>query len=113
MTKEEILENNKLIAHFIGYKPFDNGDKRYSSNDWYCGENIVYAQYKDLGYDKSWDWLMEVIKKCLDKNTEDLEDWQYHYECINDSLFQVEIKQTYQEIIKFIKWYNNEQINKN
>lgn len=109
MKNEKILEGNRLILEFEGFK-FVSDDTEAYPNGYYYKKDEGYHTLEECRFNESWDWLMEVIKKCLDKNTEDLEDWQYHYECITDSLFQVEIKQTYQEVIKFIKWYNNEQI---
>jgi hypothetical protein len=113
MTEEEILEENKLIAHFMGYKPFDNGDKRYSSNDWYCGENIIYAQYKDLGYDRSWDWLMPVVRKivdyCINKDEDAFVSDEYN--SILDTIPLAVIEDSHKVVVEFIKYYNNEQIN--
>ena len=88
-------ENNKLIAEFM---------KEVILN----GVGHDFDQFNDLKYHYSWDWLMPVIKKCLNINEEENDEWEKQYENIDDTFYQVEIIQTYQAVIEFIKWYNKE-----
>ena len=74
MTKEEILEGNKLIAEFLGYVyvPYTAGHsgrpcgwviKNYKLVDRKVPKLFLGRTTKDLLYHKSWDWLMPVVEK--------------------------------------------------
>lgn len=74
MTREEILEGNKLIAEFIGlyeehrYINIESGNfcKRESDST-YLEPTTVRTngknQYVSLKYHFSWDWLIPVVEK--------------------------------------------------
>lgn len=99
MSEQEILEGNKLIAEFMGYKIPNQTHKL----NW-----IVYKDvFQPMLFNTSWDWLMPAIKECLNKSEENLADWEYYYEQIDDSFFQIEIHQTWSAVVEFIKWYNS------
>lgn len=93
MTKEEIFSENLEIFKF--YRDI----KIIDSFDIY---NIK------LEYHNSWDWLMPVVQKCLKINEENLDEWEKYYENIDDSFYQINITQTYKEVLNFIKWYNKQ-----
>jgi hypothetical protein len=129
MKEKEILENNKLIAEFMGYKI--NEDLNFSiptTEPFWNGSNIGEWGYHDkkdnysigewnLCYNKSWDWLMPVVEKI--ENT-------HHYQDFIIGGSRVEIKSfsafddcfeklideeskmeaVYVAIVEFIKWYN-------
>ena len=98
------MENNKLIAEFMGWKPNEhhwclNGDK-------------------DLQYDTSWDWLMPVVEKieslkyrveishngCLIESHKDLDTAR-----INSGIGEIEptkLKATYKAVVGFINQNN-------
>ena len=86
------MNDNKLIAEFMGWKPNEhhwclNGDK-------------------DLQYHTSWDWLMPVVERIFalsiaDENIELFYDVQTH---IPDKTA------TYNAVVEFIKTYNNDTI---
>jgi hypothetical protein len=74
MTKEEILEGNRLIAEFLGYIyiPYTTGNsgkthgwvlKNYKLIDRKTPKLFLGRTTKDLLYHKSWDWLMPVVEK--------------------------------------------------
>ena len=81
------MNNNKLIAEFMGWKPNEhhwclNGDK-------------------DLQYHTSWDWLMPVVHKIDEKCRERLG--------LNHSLhIGDDIDAVYSQVIEFIKEHNDE-----
>lgn len=115
MTQEEILQGNRLIAEFMDCEyddiseTYDTGILKLVEPEAYGDEQFSSLLYDyELDYHSSWDWLMPCIKKCLDINEEELDDWEKQYENINDTLYQVEISQTYQAVIEFIKWYNQQ-----
>ena len=77
------MENNKIIAEFMwGYSTVLN--------------------VSDTKYHESWDWLIPVVKRCLEI---------YHIEQMNDDLnFEFydsittgDIKKTYKIVVEFIK----------
>lgn len=57
MAEQEIIEGNKLIAEFMGLKPFQ--DSRYGTL-WPDPLGSKTSQF-DLKYHTSWDWLKPVI----------------------------------------------------
>tara|TARA_R100000664_G_C2668266_1_gene81435 strand:+ start:275 stop:526 length:252 start_codon:yes stop_codon:yes gene_type:complete len=80
------MENNKIIAEFMGYKNPSN-----ASDIWYH-------------YDTSWDWLMPVASKCYDidlgANRNSI------IENLRDTLGEADITDVYTEVVKIIKFYN-------
>ena len=93
------MKDNKLIAEFMGLPlvPCSIGTEN----------GIVYEGYQHpkggmpftadgLQYKYSWDWLMPVVEKIyqLDSNA--------------DFFGSINIEATYKEVVEFIKQYNNE-----
>ena len=115
MTTEEIVEGNRLIAEFMGYKQRENGGL-FWGND---GLGGLYP--KDLKYHSSWDWLMPVVEKIqhLEDELPVKIDFQIHLlgavELYIDykRVFAMTafepgtlINAVYEAILEFIKWYN-------
>jgi len=75
-------ENNKLIAEFLH------------------GENATHPNQ----YHENWNELMQVIQKILDISLK-LDSMEMYYN-ITDSI--PEIKNTYEAVVEFIKWYNQQ-----
>lgn len=118
METNEIIENNRLIAEFIGrcgkhnknLYTFKGIDKVLKDDIWY---NLSEAKFHS-----SWDWLMPVVDKiesltfyanqtakvCIKKNyasiTIGIELFTEHYN------FDTKIECLYHSVIEFIKWYN-------
>jgi len=105
----DVEEPNKLIAEFMGMQDTDLG--------WYDSENVMseYAcqivggnTFEVLQYDRSWDWLMPVVKK-IRKVFNDYNNVQ-HRDCgsknICDGLLTVDMHSTYDAVEEFINWYN-------
>ena len=94
---EEVVKNNKLIALFMGGKMVVE-DR---------GINIIQMpseiQYdlNGLRYNSSWDWLIPCVEKCLTVG-DDSNQWD---EVLN-ALQTVSIEDTYNAVVEFIKWYN-------
>lgn len=107
-----VLENNKLIAEFMGivYPMLDNV---------IVIDNVVTKE-DDLQYHKSWDWLMPVVEKI----EATLDDDGYGNNVLietssctilsgNDGSVVIGFTEgitkreaTYQAVVEFIKWYN-------
>jgi len=115
MTQEQILEGNKLIAEFMGYKYVVVG---------YFGET---DQSDWQLHNAGWIWLMQVVEKI-----EKLEEGCFHVfmadtDCNiyfsskydkngnewNAPSFRQstgsKITSTWQAVVQFIQWYNKEQ----
>jgi len=123
------MDNNKLIAEFMGrIKTFDIVD-----NDTYRGEvtlskGLVEEQIEseishfedrysitsiaieeNLQYHTSWDWLMPVVEKCLEKHNNLIDGRDVIdtlYPTIAQALQVVSRKETYKAVVEFIKQYN-------
>lgn len=115
MSKEEILENNKLIAEFMGFDFFKS--IRYTTKTF--DSTLKYLQY--FKFHQSWDWLIPVVSK-IDNIYKDLYKDAYankipvSYE-IETSFADVicrnittELNHLYERVIEFIKWYNQNKI---
>jgi hypothetical protein len=120
----DTTENNKLIAEFMGgkikeFNPlFGSKFKEIDTANMECYISLPkYVNPKALKYHISWDWLMPVVEKIEGTETEN-----GYYEVrpfidrteILDDHFQVFIevdgndrqKNTYEAVVEFIKWYN-------
>ena len=112
MTQQEINENNKLIAEFMGGKIKSNNSKIYPDLFEFpidlpngCSEWPTTA----LIYHKSWDWLMLVVEVIWGYigNRESI----FYFENNECSIIPItdgfDSKQDcYEAVIEFIKWYN-------
>ena len=97
MDEKTIIKNEILIAQFEGFEAVDNGGY---GNIFYSEDNERTAI--DTSYHSSWDWLMPVMEECLCKLNMD----DRHYHAIHDALWSIKIENTYKEVVKFIKFYN-------
>lgn len=112
MTKEEILEGNKLIATFL-----DNKIEKIKGSLDYILLNDGYSKHehfkdtfwtKTIKYHYSWNWLIPLINKIYEN------DWYYKWKDTSGQ-FEKEvfintkfIEVTWQQVIEFIKWYNEQ-----
>ena len=95
MSEQEIIEGNKLIAEFMGYKLI-TPEMRRNPEDWYIngkpscywenhllrGSKKVLCSENSLRYHSSWDWLMPVIDKIHDIDEGLVTDRNYHIEIL-------------------------------
>ena len=86
------MNNNKLIAEFMGYDIITEAEK---------DKFPTVLTTKDVKYDTSWDWLMPVVQKCFEsvKDEDDFFD-------ISGNLPYMD--ETYNSVVKFIKIHNDE-----
>ena len=85
------LENNKLIAEFMGITPNEAGVYHVSKHKGYSLENLQYHT--------EWNWLMPVVER-IEQVHEGVPQ-----ELINLSLFST-IDEVYQAVVEFIKLHN-------
>ena len=108
MTKEEILEGNKLIAEFMGMVRHNHISYATWANS--KGDHIFESV---LQYHSSWDWLMPVVEKIESlKNSDDYEidifgnccDIGGRFEAVGET----KIAAVYIAVIEFIKWHKTQ-----
>ena len=113
---ENILENNRLIAEFLGQK----SDKYEFPQFGYMntkGDFITEFNDSQLKFHKDWNWLMEAVEKieskgfdifintCVCRIVDVGEDRFEDIECfVNNNKKQA----VYKAVVEFIKWYNNQ-----
>lgn len=122
---KNIVENNKLIAEFMGFVEDKSFEVRLAD-----GINTSYYYYKDdiahlpevMEYNCSWDWLMKVVEK-IESLPDEENNGAFFFEIYQDSvsifsngdylneLIEVKgqgsrINNVYQTVIKFIQLYN-------
>lgn len=105
------MEDNKLIAEFMGAKPLVLGGsteyEMYGVLD--CIEDGVDEKHyyidDEMRFHESWDWLMPVVQKCFD--TQQPSEGQHYF--INESLLTMDIDVVYDRVVEFIKEYNDGQ----
>lgn len=105
MEEKEIVENNKLIAEFMGWNKYGNNVYHTPfENASYCnGEFTHIVNFpQDLKFNSSWDWLMPVVEKTLliANELDDLEK----FSIITDQVPY--INEVYKAVVEFIKYYN-------
>lgn len=115
MTNKEIIEGNKLIAEFMGLEKREATAVVYERYKW--TDNHLYP-VQVLQFDKSWDWLMPVVEKIndieccvLDINSRDtfiryIRPNLMYQVLLERTNAQSKIENSWQAIVDFIKWYN-------
>jgi hypothetical protein len=106
------MENNKLIAEFMGIKPtkgvshkWHYSDSPYISINSDRYEEVVNAITDYAKYNSSWDWLMPVVEKM--NNVPEWDEWSIGD--LSICLVSASIVDTYNEVVRFIKWYNKQE----
>lgn len=108
-------KENKLIAQFMGYKVHTHRGCPFLYK--YILQGQLEYDLRELEYDSSWDWLMEVIEKIehldtgyevciIDKECE-IGTMGYQYTRVALGKANTKIEAVYIAIIQFIKWYND------
>lgn len=103
----KILESNKLIAEFMGIKTITQEELekqlRENRKNGFIHTPNAYT-LEELKHHNSWDWLMPVINSIYNMDIDEQEN-----NIIGDithSLVDINILSTYENVVEFIKWYN-------
>ena len=117
---ENTVENNRLIAEFMGLKPVNvfggwSVSKDHVSVNSATEEEAMQSFCKSTKYDSDWNWLMEVIKEIADKTGFQLtlgEDYSY-WNNQGENPFTIDyggynnINSVYEAVVDLIKWHNS------
>jgi hypothetical protein len=99
---ENILENNRLIAEFLGQK----SDKYEFPQFGYMntkGDFITEFNDSQLKFHKDWNWLMPVVEKISH-----LYDFFNIENDLKDLRINANINDVYSACLSFVKHYNNQ-----
>ncbi len=137
MEETKIIEENKLIAEFMGYKyfPYSKGSvgipgwKKHENSHLKIGNGYLCRATKDIYYHSSWDWLMKVVEKIeaetaavfqifkrqvdiyyeYDKFQLTEEDYlPKEYKIRHDGDYPTKIKAIYAATVDYIRWSNQQ-----
>lgn len=121
---ENILENNRLIAEFMGAiasKRFPDGETLEYLYEAPTSTSSYHWSLKGMEYSSRWDWLMPVVEK--------IENIGYWSELmsgnkhivfaigktnettpmfVSNKKLTTKIQHVYDTVIQFIKWYNEQ-----
>lgn len=100
------LENNKLIAEFLGLEVQQNGT-------YFDPEVNEFIRLENLDFSTSWDMLMQVVEKIEKTNLGSLEIQSKNlvllqYNRKTDKYYNSTlIENVYNACVEFVKFYNN------
>ncbi len=114
-TPIETIENNRLLALFMGWKPQESGYYPINHCDYDIYGNPIQSTigpYKGEQplhmYHHSWTWLIPVCQKW--DNLFQNETLPYEYielsVALDEQITLYEITPVYNQLLKNIKWYN-------
>ena len=127
MKNDDIIENNKLIAEFLGWEKSEmklfvpTVSTVYRTIEYYNGEKVVgsFTHPSSMKFHKSWDWLMPIVEKvesmkyvvtitqniCTIKASVMGDTTLITRQTGNYSTPDTKIYNTWLALIDFIKWY--------
>ena len=97
---EEVMDGNKLIAEFRGFK-FNKFKKAFVIPP--LGFSFK-GKIKDLKFHSSFDWLMPVVKEI--QNMEEYGEWVILTFNHFDDAAELDITILWRKVVEFVKWYN-------
>jgi hypothetical protein len=109
-NKMENLENNKLIAEFMGFELQTNPKERWFGQYFTIPNEAWSNRIELLHFDTDWNWLMQVVEKIENLGYDVVIKYNICTITNGENEFQNEVGQkiyaTHQTVIEFIKWYN-------
>lgn len=98
------IESNTLIAKFMDVDVMSMSLEEFRKlpkiDKTFCNGTLA----QDLTYDVDWNSLMTAVEKCLILTCDN--DWHEWDLSIAETLRSVDKKTVYEEVLSFIKWYN-------
>lgn len=123
MSNPEIIDNNRMIAEFMGLNPVKVFG-RYSVSKDHCTsvedtEEAAMAGFANIAkYHISWDWLMPVVEKIGSKTgCELVTGYEYSYwnkfgeNCLKKEFkgYGSGVSEIYEAVVEFLEWYNKQE----
>ena len=94
------MENNKLIAEFMGLRTNSYGD--YNIDKDVMGFDMIVCSLADTKFHTSWDWLMPVVESCFER----LDARDNSADEIKRHLLVCHLDGVYQAVVEFINEHN-------
>lgn len=114
MTNEEILNGNKLIAEFMGYKLTYKDGVIVPIIHWTSEYMVEKSSWFDqwAKYDSDWNWLHNVIKKISEEDGLNLKgisltEFYEKQDGVTKVAIDCAIKYVFNTCVEFITWYNS------
>tara|TARA_R100000329_G_scaffold15189_1_gene15707 strand:- start:68 stop:502 length:435 start_codon:yes stop_codon:yes gene_type:complete len=110
------MENNRLIAEFMGLRTNSYGD--YNIDKDVMGFDMIVCSLADTKFHTSWDWLMPVVEKIEEDDEVDVNillngtrifKWRTDTDIVNNVAqisFDKKIEHVYNAVVEFIKEHN-------
>lgn len=95
MTDQQIIDTNKVVAEYMDIPKC----RRCSDCGGYQYSPAIIFMPAEMGYHKSWDWIMPVVRKMKGGISEG------HFD-IYKALNEVDLSATYQAVTEFIRNLN-------
>jgi len=99
------MNDNKLIAEFMGVNVITLDDVRKNKNPYFSSADGYLED--DLKYHTSWDWLMPVVRRIVSDIELDLDYENEYREHLMDVVPFARIEDVYEAVVEFIKIHND------
>ena len=122
---DNIIENNKLIAKFMGFVADKSFEVKLvdgiNTSCYYYKDDVMYLP-EVMAYHSDWNWLMEVVEK-IENLSKEGETYMFSItkfsarvtykgsRIVDLPIDNTKIEAVYNACVEFIKWYNEQ--NKN
>lgn len=116
MTEQEIIEGNKVISKFDGWKfsKYKNDTAKPPKDHFSRLKSSKY--FFEMKYHTSWIWLMQIVEKieAIDENDTDYESeiigkfCQIGVRDEHSASANTKIEAVWLSVVAFIKWYNSQ-----
>jgi hypothetical protein len=110
MSAQKYLETSLMIANFMGATKLES-DRFYIPFHGIINDNTLeLGRGKVMKYHCSWDWLMPVVRKCIEVAADSKDEVMFlsdEYTSILDTVPLANIESVYKVVVEFIKKYNS------
>lgn len=106
-SQKEELKHTSLIGEFMEIEVIHGDSVRDENNMFGTGTSTL----RPLRYRSSWDELIPVLSKIKEECSQNEEAF-HNSNNLWDALLNLELKKVYKEVVHFIYWYNQYQLEK-